>query len=163
SIIYYLYGKFNKLEKLWFWPSLVLGLTCLFMTISRSSILVFFLMASICFGFYIVLSLKNKDKKNISRTKKLLIGYCLLVGISGIVLYKHFDFYYAIKDIMELYFDTRTGVSNARLFALAPTMSVLLKNPFFVLFGYTKSSYFASDNTFADILMLNGVIGFILY
>ncbi len=163
SIIYYLYGKLNSIEKFWFWPSVIAGLTCLFMTISRSSILIFFIMVSLCVSLHIFLSYRSRNKGNLPKKRKLIIGYGILMTASALILWKYFNFYYAIIDAMDVYLDTRTTVSHARLFAIFPTVQALLENPYSALFGYTKSTISASDNTFADILLQNGIIGFILY
>jgi hypothetical protein len=162
-ILYFLYGRLNRFERWWFWPSLILGVACLFMTISRSSILIFFLMITLTLGVYFLAAWKSRKKLNSGALWKLVLGYGLLVGGSGLVLLKYFDFSHAMVNAVDLYVDNRAVLSQNRLYAPIISMAALLESPMTALFGYTPSGYIGSDNSIANVLVQNGVIGFLLY
>jgi hypothetical protein len=161
-ILYYLYGQLNRFERWWFWPSLILGISCLFMTISRSSILIFFIMITLTLVVHFFAG--RKDRKQQSGVIwKPLLGYGLLVGASGLVLIQYFDFSHAMVNAVDLYVDNRSVLSQNRLYAPVISMAALLESPMTALFGYTPSGYIGSDNSIANVLVQNGVIGFLLY
>jgi hypothetical protein len=106
----------------------------------------------------------RKDRKQQSGVIwKPLLGYGLLVGASGLVLIQYFDFSHAMVNAVDLYVDNRSVLSQNRLYAPVISMAALLESPMTALFGYTPSGYIGSDNSIANVLVQNGVIGFLLY
>lgn len=154
--------RLNRWERWLFWPSIPLGLTCLFMTLSRSSLLFFFLAITLNLALLFRQTLFSASgNKTAQRIALWAYGGVGLISIG--VLYQFFDLQHAFQDAVELYVQSSV-VSNARFYAPAVTLGMLLEHPLAALFGYSKSVVWAgADNAFANVLLRNGLIGFSLY
>ncbi len=162
-ILYFFKNKLNAFERWLFIPTLPLAMACLFMTLSRSSILFSFIALSACFLLIFHTSKKEGGENRTRLLKRLAISYILILLVSLVVLYKYFDFSNALYDAYELYI-AESVVSQTRAYALFVAFSKLIFDPLGFLFGYSKAVRPAfPDNAFALMLVRNGFIGFILY
>lgn len=161
-IIYYLRHSLSRFERWWFWPVIGVSAACLFMTLSRSSILTFFitLPSIVALHYLIELNMGRFNKRNFTKVMGLILAG---IGISLFILFRYFDFGNALEDATEVYL-SYNKLSAARSFALILTTDYLLQHPLGLLFGLSKASASSLvDNSFAEILMRSGLIGFILF
>lgn len=162
-ILYFFKNQLNKFERWLFWPSMPLGFACLFMTLSRSSILFFFISLTICFAMLYYTARTEMGKERFEVCRNLMVTYILTLGVSVFVLHKYFDLTNAVNDAVDLYVQHSVTSSN-RAYAPIVTMGALLTNPVSALFGYSIADWRdISDNAFANILLRNGIIGFLIY
>ncbi len=162
-IIFFFKNRLNRVERILFWPTMPLGMMCLFMTLSRSSVLSFFVTLTAVFAIILLTSKKEMGRERFRICRNLMVGYTLFLAVSFFILYRYFDLNRAIYDAWELYFE-ESVVRNARAFALVPTLKLMLSNFFGALFGFSPVNLPAApDNGFANVLVRSGLVGFMLY
>lgn len=161
--LYFIKNKLSNLERTLFWPSVPLVLVCLLMTLSRSSILSFFLTVSFCMVFLFYANRKRLTKEAYRYYKNLMV---MLIGAGALFVffyYKYFNLTAAVANAVEIYLED-TQTNHFRIFALSTMFKIMIANPLGALFGYSKINNLASpDNAFANILLRNGIIGFGLF
>lgn len=162
-IIYFFHNQLSRFERWMFWPTMPLGFTCLFMTLSRSSILFFFISITLSFALLYITSQRRMARDRYRMCKNLMIVYVVILGISMFVLNRYFDFDNAFTDAYEMYVQ-QSYASNYRLYAPLVAFGDILANPLTALFGYTKQAYYGlPDNALASILIRNGIVGFLVH
>jgi hypothetical protein len=164
GIIYFLAKQFNRWERWIFIATLPLGLACLFMTLSRSSILFMVATTGICLALRWIAHRRSLPPGHSTLNPKWIMwGSLALIGGSYVLL-TFFDFKHAILDAASQYLDPTSSTAGYRIFAPLFTLHNLLEHPFRVLFGSTWTQVnFGPDNAFAYVLLRNGLVGFVLY
>ena len=163
-ILYFIKQKLSNMERLLFWPTIPLAMICLLMTMSRSSLLSFFVALAICLVILLVSSKKRLGKDKYKYYKKMMTYFVIIGSLCMFVTWRYFGLSSAVIDAFEMYLSEDAALRNVRVFALLPTIKAMLSNPLGAFFGYSKESFhFAVDNGYATVLIRSGVIGFALY
>ncbi len=167
-VVLYGTGALNRWERLGFWLAMPLGVTCLFMTLSRSTLLFGFI-ALVLYGlvnWWCAPAQKAFSIANGNTGPKRAWMWIALAGlvVSGLALLKFFDFQSALRLAIEQYADPFSEQGSYRIYAPLAIFQKLLENPWAFLFGASWSAMpYASDNAFATVLLRNGLVGFSLY
>ncbi len=162
-ILYFFKNQLTQFERMLFWPTMPLAFACLFMTLSRSSIVFFFITLTLCFGILYLTTHWQMGRQRLQVCRNLMVSYVLTLGVSFFILYNYFDLKNALVDAVELYVQSST-VSNARLYAPVITLINLTSDPLVLLFGYSKSMAEGNaDNALANVLLRNGLVGTFLF
>lgn len=161
--IFFVRNQLNTFEKWLFWPTASAALLCLFMTMSRSSLLFFFISISVALFIHLkTLKVEQGIQSKITARNTVVIftvGLLLCLGI----LFKYFNIVEAFQDASESYLGD-TGPARYRTFALWIIVDFMLSHPLGILLGYSKTAvYTAMDNSLAMLLLENGAMGFTLY
>jgi hypothetical protein len=164
GMIYLMTKQYNRWEKWLFILSIPLTLTCLFMTISRSSIVFLVVTSLVCLTLRWVAHRRSLPQGFVTVNRKWLIWGAFALAAGGFVLMNYFNFHHILSEAASQYLDPNSSVAGYRIFAPFSVMPLLLENPFKVLFGITwKEVNFGPDNAFGYILLRNGLVGFVLY
>ena len=162
-VIYFIKQKLGGMEKTMFFPAMGLGMACLFMTLSRSSILTFLILVSATIFIFLYAQSKRLKKQKYKLAKNIIGFYGVVLLISLFVLYKFFDFSNALSDGLSLYGSGESSTGSGRIFALFVYLFPVISNPLRALFGYGVGLFSGIDNAFAYNLVENGLVGFGLY
>ena len=160
-ILYFFKNQLTRFERLLFWPTMPLAFICLFMTISRSSLIMFFISMTITFSLLYYNTLRQQGKQRINVCRNLMISYVVTLLASYFVLNKYFDLRNSLANAVELYVHS-SDVSNSRLYAPLIALNEITSNPLVALFGFNRE-FSHSDNVFANIMLTSGLIGFFIY
>lgn len=162
-VIYYLRRGLHYREKLMFWPTMILGMACLFMTLSRSSWIFAFIALTLTMSIVLFVTKAEKGEKWDVFYQRSLILYGVVVTGAIYFLFRYFDLSNAIQDAGELYLGYNK-LSLARTYAVNAAMDYLLSHPEGLILGFSKESLTAvPDNAYAEVLVRSGLIGFTLY
>ena len=165
SAIYFLAKQYNFWERWGFKLTIPLAVTCLFMTLSRSSMLFMVATCAICGVLRLVAHVRSLPSGFglTIKPKWLMLGGLALLGVIY-VLITYFDFQHAVMDGASQYLDPSSTTANYRIFAPLFTLKGLLEHPVNALFGSTWTEvHFGPDNAFAYVLLRNGLVGFVMY
>lgn len=164
GMVYLLAGQFKRWERWTFWLTIPLAVTCLFMTLSRSSIVFLAATSVVCLLLRWVAHRRSLPAGFVTINKKWLAVALFGLAGGGFVLMNYFDFQHILSEAARQYLDPTSSVAGYRIFAPFSVLPILLDNPIKALFGITwKEVNFGPDNAFGYILLRNGVVGFVLY
>lgn len=162
-ILYFFKNQLSRFERLLFWPTIPLAFACLFMTLSRSSILFFFIAMTATIGLLFATTRWQLEKQRMQICRNLMMSYIFTLGVSFFILYRYFDLQAALADAVELYVESSV-VSSSRVYAPLTAIRQLTESPLIALFGYSSSMLpNLADNVFANVLLRNGLIGFFIF
>lgn len=164
GMVYFLAKKYNAWERWGFKLTIPLALACLFMTLSRSSLMFMVATAVICLVLRWIAHRRSLPEGYVIINMKWVIWSALILLGGLYVLFNYFDFLHAFQDAANQYLDPTSSVAGYRIFAPFFTLKTMLANPLKILFGITwKEVNFGPDNAFGYILLRNGLLGFVMY